>query len=163
MPFLFMLPLVGAVALVAIVAHAGRGSREPVRARPAATHRFELDRGMREDLVHEVLVALVEESDGSKLEALAASLAPTYPLAASELRARAATLASARPTRSGAVPDRSEAAVTLQAALRAYAQETDPVLLQGFASSLRERYPSASILLAAKAQQLTEGSGEVRT
>ncbi len=49
----------------------------------------------------------------------------------------------------------SETAVVLQAAMRAFAQETDPVELQGFATSLRERYPTASLLLAAKAHDLS--------
>jgi hypothetical protein len=48
-----------------------------------------------------------------------------------------------------------DAATVLQAAMRALAQETDPVLLAGFAESIRANYPAAADLLAARALALS--------
>jgi len=48
----------------------------------------------------------------------------------------------------------SEPALVLQAAMTAFAHETDPVSLEGFAASIRAKYPTATVLLLGRAQAL---------
>jgi nucleoid-associated protein YgaU len=157
MPFLLIFgPIFGLAALVAIFSH---GSKSPVATKKgtgapsSAQQQFELDPGMPEEVVHEVLTALVHGQPPAELDALSRQLAAKYPIAASELRAKMAGLMAA----SGAVSpalDTGQAAVILQAAMKAYAQEQDPVELEGFAESIREKYPTATILLVGRAREL---------
>ena len=42
----------------------------------------------------------------------------------------------------------------LEDAMRAYAQETDPVSLEGFAESIRAKYPTATVLLLGRAREI---------
>jgi nucleoid-associated protein YgaU len=175
MPFLLILgPLFGVCAVAAFVAHGHKTLALAAEAKsagepPRATQHFELDRGMPEAVAHHVLTALVQSQEPAELEALARELGATYPLAASELRAKAAALAAsqggtaASPPLShpsaaagaigAATPDMGEAALILQAAMRAYADETDPVSLEGFAESIRAKYPTAAILLVGRAHE----------
>ncbi len=156
MPFLFILgPIFGLAALVALVSH---GSKSPVAtkkgtAAPTPQQQFELDHGMPEEVVHEVLTALVHGQVPADLDALSRQIAAKYPIAASELRAKAAGLLVASGTASPAL-DTGQAAVILQAAMKAYAQEQDPVELEGFAESIRDKYPTATILLVGRAREL---------
>jgi nucleoid-associated protein YgaU len=46
-----------------------------------------------------------------------------------------------------------DAALILQAAMKAYAEESDPVSLEGFAESIRAKYPTAAILLVGRAHE----------
>ncbi len=116
-----------------------------------------------------MLTALVQDSDPAQLEGLAVQLSPKYPMAGSELRAKGAELRGAvaappgvaSPRRGTAVrptgtssPDLSEAALVLQAAMKAYAEETDPVALEGFADSIRAKFPTGAILLLGRAREL---------
>jgi hypothetical protein len=180
MPLLLILgPVVGIAALVALVAHGHKGSAT-VRAKvlpPVSTQHIELDKGMPDVVVHQVLTALVHDQDPAQLEALAHQIAATYPLAASELQQRAAALgvaAAPSPTVSTAPspsvstmsgdaqgPDVSEPAKILQAAMRAYAQEPDPVSLDGFAQSIRERYPMAALMLTERAKEIRTALAQV--
>jgi hypothetical protein len=177
MPVLFILgPIFGIAAIAIIVAHAHKGSSP---ARPLSTptpngQHFELDQGMPENLVHQVLTALVHEEEAAQLDALAQQIGAKYPIAASELHAKATALrvaaneggspppagvaARAHPDTSSAAtassPDTGDAALILQAAMRAYAQETDPVSLEGFAESIRAKYPTATVLLLGRAREI---------
>ena len=135
---------------------------------------------MPEALAHQVLEALVLGQEPAQLQALAHELGTKFPIAASELSAKAATLggsgvAAAAPSPShspspphapsvvadaaaaahGAAtgPDLGDAALILQAAMKAYAEETDPVPLEGFAESIRAKYPTAAILLVGRAHE----------
>ena len=185
MPALLIPPIFGIAAIALIVAHAAH--RAPARAERApqdhpGSRQVELDRGMPEALVHQVLTALVEETVPAHLDALATELAGKYPIAAGELRARGAELraasappaplaekpAPAAPTAPRAAaprapgvssPDLSEAALVLQAAMKAYAEETDPVALEGFANSIREKFPTGAILLFGRARELQAARG----
>jgi hypothetical protein len=47
-----------------------------------------------------------------------------------------------------------DAAAVLQAAMRALVEETDPVVLDGFAASIRGPYPAAAEILSTRAQAL---------
>ena len=181
MPILLILgPIFGIAAIAMLVAHGHKGSgalqgKAPAQAQ--ATQQFELDHGMPEAVVHQVLTALVHDQEPSQLEALARELSAKYPLAASELHAKATTLrggasAIARaslplppfpagaqqqggaPTGAASSADMGEAALILQAAMKAYAQETDPVELEGFAESIRTKYPTATVLLVGRAREL---------
>jgi len=172
MPLLLILgPVVGIAALVALVAH-GHKSSAPAKAKglpPEGTQHIELDKGMPDVVVHQVLTALVHGQDPAQLEALAHQIAATYPLAASELQQRAAALGvAAAPLPSGSAtlgdahgPDVSEPAKILQAAMRAYAQEPDPVSLDGFAQSIRERYPMAALMLTERAKEIRTALAQV--
>ena len=175
MPVLFILgPIFGIAALAIIVAHAHKGSRQThaqTTSPPDGQH-FELDQGMPEDLVHRVLTALVHEEEAAQLDALARELGAKYPIAASELHAKATALRVAATEASpppaavatphagtssaapAATPDTGDAALILQAAMRAYAQETDPVSLKGFAESIRAKYPTATVLLLGRAREI---------
>jgi hypothetical protein len=175
MPVLFILgPIFGIAALAIIVAHAHKGSPKPhaqTTSPPDGQH-FELDQGMPEDLVRRVLTALVHEEEAAQLDALARDLGAKYPIAASELHAKATALrvaateaspppaavatphAAASSAASVATPDTGDAALILQAAMRAYAQETDPVSLEGFAESIRAKYPTATVLLLGRAREI---------
>lgn len=182
MPLLLILgPIFGLAALAAIVASSHKGAATPhaPAAHPQETQQFEIDHGMPEVLVHQVLTALVHGQDPAQLEALARELGAKYPIAASELHTKAASLGGVPATtphphapapghtaapvpehHAGAAaaaspsPDLGEAAVILQAAMRAYAHETDPVSLEGFAESIRAKYPTATVLLLGRAQEL---------
>ena len=175
MPVLFILgPIFGIAALAIIVAHAHKGSTKPhaqTTSPPDGQH-FELDHGMPDDLVHRVLTALVHEEEATQLDALAGELGAKYPIAASELHAKATALrvaatesspppaavaaphAGASSAAPAATPDTGDAALILQAAMRAYAQETDPVSLEGFAESIRAKYPTATVLLLGRAREI---------
>ncbi len=169
MPVVLIALPIGLVALIALVAH---GHKAPKHAAVASGPRYELDRGMPEALVHQVLTALVHEQDAAKLEALARELGANYPLSAGELHARATALKDAQgsePTASGAEggpaphagaaepgPDMSEAAKVLQAAMRAQAQETGPVTLDGFAKAIRGQYPMAALILTERAKEIRD-------
>ena len=126
--------------------------------------------------MHRVLASLVEEPDPTSLDALAQELGAKYPMAASQVRERAAALRSsprrtvvaeapvaatgaprrAEATRAPAAsaPDMSDAALVLQAAMKAYAEETDPTTLEGFADSIRAKFPTGAILLFGRAREL---------
>jgi hypothetical protein len=174
MPVLFILgPIFGIAALAIIVAHAHKGSAKPhaqTTSPPDGQH-FEIDHGMPDDLVHRVLTALVHEEEATQLDVLAGELGGKYPIAASELHAKAtalrvaatetsptAAVAKAHASASSAIPtetpDTGDAALILQAAMRAYAQETDPVSLEGFAESIRAKYPTATVLLLGRAREI---------
>src|SRR5579871_5712764 len=149
MPALF---IVLGIAVVVFIAAAGH-HKHPHHDHPAPTAGtvVELDRGMPPSVVAQVLTALGDESDPVRLDALASTLATYYPLAAGELRAKAAALrplaASSQPAALpaaatqttppstethpqqtvDATPARQlDAAAVLQAAMRALAEETDP-------------------------------------
>jgi hypothetical protein len=183
--FLVLGPLFGFAALAAAFAHGHKSPAPAVAARsapaalPLGPEHIELDRGMPAALVHPVLEALVQGGDPAALDALARQLGASYPLAAGELLARGAALralpfppdpsreasgssasggvqsAAAAPASS---PDMGEAALILQAAMRALAQETDPVELEGFAESIRAKYPTAAVLLLGRARDLSAAS-----
>jgi nucleoid-associated protein YgaU len=187
MPFLLIFgPIFGVCAFAAFVAHGHKTlalASAAKSAAPPVTQHFELDRGMPEALAHQVLEALVLGQEPAQLQALAHELGTKYPIAASELSAKAATLggsevAAAAPSPShahspspphapsavadaaaaapGAAtgPDLGNAALILQAAMKAYAEETDPVPLEGFAEGIRAKYPTAAILLIGRAHEL---------
>jgi hypothetical protein len=186
MPVLFILgPIFGIAAIAIIVAHAHKGSSS---ARPQSSptpngQHFELDQGMPENLVHQVLTALVHEEEAAQLDALAQQIGAKYPIAASELHAKATALrvaaneggspppaavaARAHANTSSAAttssPDTGDAALILQAAMRAYAQETDPVSLEGFAESIRAKYPTATVLLLGRAREIRAQTGTAAT
>jgi len=183
MPVLLILgPFFGLAAIAVLVARGGKTKAIPeakTATPPQATKQFELDRGMPEAVVDPVLTALVHEENPAQLEALARELEVKYPIAASELRAKAAAIGApplspgVRQRRGGsagasppaASPDKGEVAVILQAAMTAYAQERDPVELEGFAESIRAQYPTATVLLLRRAQALRAAlpnAGEVQ-
>ncbi len=165
----------------------------------------ELDHAMPPETVQQVLTALAQEVDPSRLDALARSLEPHYPLSAFALKARAEALvraafpappatvalpqgpaqpphamsqaphapvatplapAPAAPQAGSTLsapgphssPQELHAAAVLQAAMRALAEETDPVALDGFAQSIQEPYPMAAALLAERAKALREAA-----
>lgn len=190
MPLLLILgPIFGLAALAAIVAssHKGAATAHAPTAQPQETQQFELDHGMPEVLVHQVLTALVHGQDPAQLEALARELGAKYPIAASELHSKATSLGGAPATAphphapapahtpahapehhegtaaAAASPDLGEAAVILQAAMRAYAHETDPVSLEGFAESIRAKYPTATVLLLGRAQEIRAAAQATHT
>ncbi len=179
MPALF---IVLGIAVVVFIAAAGHHKHPAHRETPTpAGLVVELDRGMPPSVVAQVLTALGGESDPARLDDLGASLGTYNPLAASELHAKAMTLRasgamaapvplpvatttalpahdqipqqqSAPPT---ATPARQlDAAAVLQAAMRALVEETDPVVLDGFAESIRVPYPAAAEILAFRARTL---------
>ena len=85
MPFLLVLgPIFGVAVLVAYVANAHKGAPHA-----NAPRQFELDRGMPEAVVQQVLGDLVHEDDATKLDARAREIGSKYPIAASELQAKA--------------------------------------------------------------------------
>jgi hypothetical protein len=184
MPALF---IVLGLAVVVFIAAAGHQKHPARRELPAAGLVVELDRGMPPSVVAQVLTALGEEGDPARLDDLGTSLAVHYPLAASELHAKAMQLrvstgaaapialpaaappavnaspapaASAPPVpaesaETGASPaPQLDAAAVLQAAMRALVEETDPVVLDGFAASIRGPYPTAAEILSTRAQAL---------
>src|SRR5580658_4453928 len=183
MPALF---IVLGIAVVVFIAAAGHHKHPAHREAPApAGLVVELDRGMPPSVVAQVLTALGGESEPARLDDLGSSIGAYYPLAASELHAKAMTLrghgAAAVPialptTTPPALPAHAEtpekaapadvaparqldAAAVLQAAMRALVEETDPVVLDGFAESIRAPYPAAAEILSARAQTL-RASGE---
>jgi hypothetical protein len=183
MPALF---IVLGIAVVVFIAAAGHHKHPAHREAPApAGLVVELDRGMPPSVVAQVLTALGGESEPARLDDLGSSIGAYYPLAASELHAKAMTLrgsgAAAAPialptTTPPALPAHAEtpeksapadaaparqldAAAVLQAAMRALVEETDPVVLDGFAESIRAPYPAAAEILSARAQTL-RASGE---
>jgi hypothetical protein len=58
----------------------------------------------------------------------------------------------------GPAPRELDAAAVLQAAMRALVDETDPVILDGFAESIRAPYPAAAEILSTRAQVLRASS-----
>jgi hypothetical protein len=180
MPLLLIFgPIFGLAAIAVLVAHGHKTPPVKAAALPA-TQQFELDHGMPEAVVHQVLTALVHIQDSVQLQALAHELGMKYPIAASELSAKAeafggSRVAAAAPSPSpspstphapspaaetaaaahgaAAGPDLGDAALILQAAMKAYAEETDPVPLEGFAESIRAKYPTAAILLVGRAHE----------
>lgn len=147
----------------------------------------ELDHGLPEGLLHQVLEALASETSPAHLEHLATELHTRYPLTALALQARADVLRArgvtesavalpAEAPRRDALPEHPapgpahpvpqappqaphpsrelHAASILQAAMRALVEETDPVVLDGFAESIHEPYPLAAALLAQRAHAL---------
>ncbi len=184
MPALF---IVLGLAVVVFIAAAGHQKHPARRELPAAGLVVELDRGMPPSVVAQVLTALGEEGDPGRLDDLGTSLGAHYPLAASELHAKAMALrgpagaaapialpaasppavntspaptasappVQAVPTETGASPTpQLDAAAVLQAAMRALVEETDPVVLDGFAASIRGPYPAAAEILSTRAQAL---------
>jgi hypothetical protein len=182
MPALF---IVLGIAVVVFIAAAGHHKHPAHREAPApAGLVVELDRGMPPSVVAQVLTALGGESEPARLDDLGSSIGAYYPLAASERHAKAMTLRGsgaaapiALPTTTppalqahAETPEKSapadvaparqlDAAAVLQAAMRALVEETDPVLLDGFAESIRAPYPAAAEILSARAQTL-RASGE---
>ena len=188
MPALF---IVLGFAVVVFIAAAGH-KKHPALHRESVANGVvvEIDRGMPPSIVARVLKALGEENDPAKLDELGTSLGAHYPLAASELRAKAmmlrasaahsapAAMAAAhapalppahpapadpppphQQSAADAAPARQlDAAAVLQAAMRALVEETDPVVLDGFAESIRAPYPAAAELLAARARTLHAAS-----
>jgi hypothetical protein len=184
MPALF---IVLGFAVVVFIAAAGH-KKHPALHRESVANGVvvEIDRGMPPSVLARVLKALGEESDPARLDELGTSLAAHYPLAASELHAKAmmlraraahsapvATAAAHAPALPPAHPAPAEpppppqqsaadgapvrqldAAAVLQAAMRALVEETDPVVLDGFAESIRAPYPAAAEILAARARTL---------
>jgi hypothetical protein len=179
MPALF---IVLGLAVVVFIAAAGHQKHPGHHETPApAGLVVELDRGMPPSVVAQVLTALGQENDPARLDALGTSLAAYYPLAASELHAKAMTLragsaasapaalpaaiapalpahdqtASQESPPAGSPPARQlDAAAVLQAAMRALVEETDPVVLDGFADSIRDAYSTAAEILSTRAQTL---------
>jgi nucleoid-associated protein YgaU len=185
MPFLLIFgPIFGVCAFAVFVAHGHKTLALAAAAKNAgapATQHFELDHGMPDVIAHRVLEALVHDPEPAHLQALAHELGTRYPLAASELYAKAAALGgskgagaeshpspspsashppplpagetteAAHPGAAAGTPDLGDAALILQAAMKAYAEETDPVSLEGFAESIRAKYPTAAILLVGRA------------
>jgi hypothetical protein len=186
MPALF---IVLGFAVVVFIAAAGH-KKHPALHRESVANGVvvEIDRGMPPSVVARVLKALGEENDPAKLDELGTSLGAHYPLAASELHAKAmmlrasaahsapvATAAAHAPALPPAHPAPAEpppqqsaadaapvrqldAAAVLQAAMRALVEETDPVVLDGFAESIRAPYPAAAEILAARARTLHAGA-----
>jgi hypothetical protein len=182
MPALF---IVLGIAVVVFIAAAGHHKHPAHREAPApAGLVVELDRGMPPSVVAQVLTALGGESEPARLDDLGSSIGAYYPLAASELHAKAMTLrggSAAAPialpaTTPPALPAHAEAleqqpvpvdaspsrqldaAAVLQAAMRALVEETDAVVLDGFAESIRAPYPTAAEILSARAQALRASS-----
>ena len=60
----------------------------------------------------------------------------------------------AEPAHEPTLPGELDAAMVLQAAMRALVEETDPVVLDGFADSIRAPYPAAAEILAGRAAAL---------
>jgi hypothetical protein len=180
MPALF---IVLGIAVVVFIAAAGHHKHPAHREAPApAGLVVELDRGMPPSVVARVLTALGGESEPARLDELGSSLGTYYPLAASELHAKAMTLRGsgaaaapvalpaatppALPARAEVPPQQStpparqlDAAAVLQAAMRALVEETDPVVLDGFAESIRAPYPDAAEILSSRAQALRASAG----
>jgi hypothetical protein len=183
MPALF---IVLGIAVVVFIAAAGHHKHPAHREAPApAGLVVELDRGMPPSVVAQVLTALGGESEPARLDDLGSSIGAYYPLAASELHAKAMTLRGSgaatapialptttppvlpahaetpeKPAPADATPaSQLDAAAVLQAAMRALVEETDPVVLDGFAESIRAPYPAAAEILSARAQTL-RASGE---
>jgi hypothetical protein len=184
MPALF---IVLGLAVVVLIAAAGHQKHPARRELPAPGLVVELDRGMPPSVVAQVLTALGEESDPGRLDDLGTSLGAHYPLAASELHAKAMALRGptgaaapialpaaapaavpalpaaatsappiqAQSAETGASPaPQLDAAAVLQAAMRALVDETDPVVLDGFAASIRGPYPAAAEILSTRAHAL---------
>jgi hypothetical protein len=224
MPVLFVLIGLAAVVAIAASGHSKKPSpplRTAAPSAPAADGAVELDRAMPDVIVGQVLSALAHERSAAHLEALAHGLEAHYPLSASVLRARAATLhphdlterrteshspapapaslahaeppapqvpvasapeppmpppaaasppeetrlevplppaqpspAPVAPSHTPAGAHELEAATVLQAAMRALVEELDPVVLEGFAESIRSPYGTAAALLLARAHAL---------
>ena len=181
MPALFLvLGLAAVVAIAAASGHSKKAAAPPPRASPPVGT-VVLDRGMPEAVVQQVLSALAHETSSVPLERLAHQLESKYPLSARELRAKAATLHAPEPAQAAPAetrtpaPERAaaphaatpelahppaadthelQAANVLQAAMRALVEEPDPVVLDGFAESIRTLYPTAATLLLARAHAL---------
>lgn len=183
-----LLLLLGLAAVVAIAAATGH----PKKALPAAqgsppqAGTVELDRGMPQSVVQQVLFALTHDASSTHLEELAHGLEAKYPLSAGELRAKAALLHAAgtvqtlpavahapapllsaaphalapTPAHSPADGHELQAATVLQAAMRALVEESDPVVLEGFADSIRTLYPTAATLLLDRAHSLRAPAGQ---
>jgi hypothetical protein len=188
MPAVF---IVLGIAVVVFIAAAGHHKPPTHRDAPAGLV-VELDRGMPPSVVGQVLTALGEESDPGRLDALGTSLGAYYPLAASELHAKAILLRAGAPAPAPAAAPTAtpaalpaalpahdpapapapataspppgpqlDAAAVLQAAMRALVEETDPVVLEGFAESIRPSYPAAADILTARAQTLRASPASV--
>jgi hypothetical protein len=184
MPALFLvLGLAAVVAIAAASGHAKKAGPATQKASPP-TGTVELDHGMPDAVVRQVLSALSHDTSGAHLEELAHQLEARYPLSARELRAKAATIHAATTAQTmstvghAAAPElpaashsttpmlasRStdnhelQAANVLQAAMRALVEEPDPVVLDGFAESIRTLYPTAATLLLARAHALRTAS-----
>ncbi|MEO6575000.1 MAG: hypothetical protein ABIP89_14240, partial [Polyangiaceae bacterium] len=82
MPILLL--LLGVATLAVVASNAGYKKPPP--------QSYTLDNSMPPDLRNQVLAALVGENDPSKLDAFASALAPLYPLASSQLHAKAGSL-----------------------------------------------------------------------
>ena len=182
MPALFIVLGIAVVVFIAAAGHHKHPAHRESPA-PAGVV-VELDRGMPPSVVDKVLTALCEESDPARLDALGGSLEAHYPLSASELRAKAAVLrtsgtgpapllpAAAAPASLPAAQEPAQApaaepawparaatardldVATVLQAMRALVEETDPVVLDGFAESIRAPYPTAADILASRAHAL---------
>lgn len=190
MPALFLIPVLG-VAFAMLFAT--RVPSKPASSANASPMQFELDHGMPESLVHQVLAALVHGRDPAQLEALARECESKFPLSSGQLRKRAAELRATAttsppsqaqapaaapnnakphdpmPTTTPTMPPPSTAPATpsiappapqgdgarvVAAAMRALVDEQDPVVLEGFADSIRAQYPEAAAMLAQRAAAL---------
>lgn len=158
MPVFFIVLGIAAVVLLATAGHHSRAQQHPHREHPPGARLVELDSDLPRTLVDEVLVALGHDEDPGRLEALAHSLSGRYPLSAGELQRKASALRAGgaqtahAPAGDGGAP--LDAATVLQAAMRALVEETDPVVLTGFAESIRAHYPAAAEILMARAHAL---------
>ena len=222
-----LLVLIGLAAAV-VFAASGHSKKPPPHGStddaPLPEGAVELDRAMPSAVVDQVLAALAHDKSAAHLETLAHNLSAHYPLSATALRERAATLHGPSPTEprqeshvpaplpSPSPPVHAEppvahapvasapmvapepplpapaptltqteatlaetappspapvahaqpptailelqAATVLQAAMRALVEEADPVVLEGFAESIRTPYPTAATLLLARAHAM---------
>ncbi len=158
MPILLLLLGVATLA----VAMSNTGYKKP----PPQT--FTLDSNMPPDLRNQVLAALVSENDPAKLDAFAAAIAALYPLSASQLHAKAATLGGGRgvplpipplplpspattfsPLEIGQLPEPTRSQV-----LQQLASGNDPAAIEAFASQLEARSPAAAAALRLRASML---------
>jgi hypothetical protein len=184
MPVFFLVLGIAAVVLIATAGHRKHVQHPQPTHHPPGARLVELDSDLPQSLVDQVLVALGHDEDPARLDALAQLLSGHYPLSTGELQRKAwalragAVQAAPAPALSAAsspldlpapatAPPHDgsaslDAATVLQAAMRALAQETDPVVLIGFAESIRPRYPAAAEILAARALALSSNTSDVQ-
>ena len=96
--------------------------------------------------------AMLRASGSGPAPLLVAAAAPASLTAAHE-PAQAPAAEPAWPARAATAHD-LDVATVLQAAMRALVEETDPVVLDGFAESIRAPYPTAADILASRAHAL---------
>ena len=130
-------------------------------ATPAPTDGSALDAGIDPATRGAVLLAVASETDPEKLTAFAESLRTRFPIAASLLYAKAATMRAAQGLPPAPMPSSSsthlDAGIDQQteaAILQALASEMDAASLQAFAASIQSKWPIAAALLLARAESL---------